>query len=271
MAMRNRGAALLRHAAIIISTGMGLQLANAVQVSAPISGQGTWLATLAGRDLDGNAANGFEAYYDSDLNITWLADANYAASHGTSRDGRLTWDSAVSWVNALSVSGVSGWRLPRMLDTGLPGCNRSNNGTDCGYNVQTKSSGIVYSELAHLYLNILGNTGQYGPGGVLLSNYGLRNSGPFNNLTKVNGASIFWFGQQDQADQRRAWVFDMIRGSQDVAAKTGLSTANQFYAWAVHDGDVGQASAVPEPEAILLALAGLAVVIRKKGAIAYWK
>ena len=45
-----------------------------------ISGQGTWETTLQGRDLDGNAAT-FEAYYDAELNITWLADANLAASN----------------------------------------------------------------------------------------------------------------------------------------------------------------------------------------------
>lgn len=39
-----------------------------------ISGQGTWETTLQGRDLDGNL-NTFKAYYDTVLNITWLADA----------------------------------------------------------------------------------------------------------------------------------------------------------------------------------------------------
>lgn len=42
-----------------------------------VSGQGTWESTLQGRDLDGNLAT-FEAYYDTVLGITWLADANYA-------------------------------------------------------------------------------------------------------------------------------------------------------------------------------------------------
>jgi hypothetical protein len=34
-------------------------------------------AGLIGRDLDTNTA-GFEAYYDDILDITWLADSNYA-------------------------------------------------------------------------------------------------------------------------------------------------------------------------------------------------
>jgi hypothetical protein len=47
--------------------------------AASISGQGTWESTLQGRDLDGNLTT-FEAYYDTALNITWLADANYAGT-----------------------------------------------------------------------------------------------------------------------------------------------------------------------------------------------
>jgi hypothetical protein len=47
--------------------------------AAAVSGQGTWETTLQGRDLDGNPAT-FEAYYDTDLNITWLANANIAGN-----------------------------------------------------------------------------------------------------------------------------------------------------------------------------------------------
>jgi hypothetical protein len=35
---------------------------------------GTWQSTLDARDLDGNLANGPEAYYDSALNITWMGN-----------------------------------------------------------------------------------------------------------------------------------------------------------------------------------------------------
>ena len=40
-----------------------------------VTGQGTWETTLQARDLDGNLSTA-EAYYDTDLDITWLADAN---------------------------------------------------------------------------------------------------------------------------------------------------------------------------------------------------
>lgn len=42
--------------------------------SVGIPGQGTWETTLQARDFDGNM-NTVEAYYDTVLNITWLADA----------------------------------------------------------------------------------------------------------------------------------------------------------------------------------------------------
>src|SRR3989344_1507399 len=74
--------------------------------AAAVSGQGTWETTLQGRDLDGNLST-FEAYYDTALNITWLADANYA---GTTMD----WTTANAWVAALNPYGscITGWRLP---------------------------------------------------------------------------------------------------------------------------------------------------------------
>jgi len=79
---------------------MGIGIARAVSVS----GQGVWESTLEGRDLDGNAAT-FEAYYDTVLDITWLADANAAGT-------LMNWVDAKAWVSNLNVSGITGWRLP---------------------------------------------------------------------------------------------------------------------------------------------------------------
>ncbi len=73
--------------------------------AAAISGQGTWETTLLGRDLDGNDAT-FEAYYDTVLDITWLADANYAQTSGYDADGMMDY--------RLASLGFSNWRLPRI-------------------------------------------------------------------------------------------------------------------------------------------------------------
>ena len=62
-------------------------------IGAALFAAGAAQASLQGRDVDGNAANGFEAYYDNVLGITWLADANHAYSSGQAAGsfGAMTW------------------------------------------------------------------------------------------------------------------------------------------------------------------------------------
>ena len=81
--------------------------------AATILGQGTWETTLQPRDLNG--AGVADAFYDTILDITWLRDANL--------NGQQSWADATSWASALTIGGVSGWRLPAMVDTGAPGCD----------------------------------------------------------------------------------------------------------------------------------------------------
>ena len=40
--------------------------------------------------------------YDTDLNVTWLADANYAQTRGFDADGRMIWTTATTWATNLS-------------------------------------------------------------------------------------------------------------------------------------------------------------------------
>lgn len=47
---------------------------------------------------------GGQAYYDTELNITWLANANM--------NGVGNWGNQDTWVSSLIIGGVSGWRLP---------------------------------------------------------------------------------------------------------------------------------------------------------------
>ena len=125
----------------------GLAAVPAVAVGVP--GMGTWETTLQARGLDGNGAT--DAFYATELDITWLRDANV--------NGPLDRDTARAWAGNLAVGGVTGWRLPTMIDTGLPGCDYAYVGTDCGYNVQTREGSTVYSELAHQWYVTLGNPG----------------------------------------------------------------------------------------------------------------
>ena len=58
-------------------------------------------AALQARDLNGDTVT--DAFYDTDLNITWLRDANV--------NGPMHWDTAVSWADTYSFGGYTDWRL----------------------------------------------------------------------------------------------------------------------------------------------------------------
>lgn len=209
-------------------------------------------ASLIGRDITGNAVASGSAsevfLYDTVLNVTWLRDAN--------ANGPMTWDAANTWASGLNVGGYTGWRLPTMIDTGAPGCNFAYSGTDCGYNVQTKSGGIVYSEMASLYYDTLGNKGFYNTSGAEQSGYGLVNKGDFLNMQ----STLYWSGLEYAPNPSLAWNFNTFDGSQDRNGKPG-----SLYALAVRPGDV--VAAVPEPETyamMLLGLSALVVAVRRR-------
>lgn len=136
-----------------------------------------------------------------------------------------------------------------MIDTGAPGCDFSNaGGTDCGFNVQTKSGATIYSEMAHLFYVTLGNKAYCTPGdptcAVEQPGWGLTNTGNFFYLP----ASNYWSNLTDPSSDG-SWAFAMNNGWQGPIGSLALS-----YALFVHPGDVG---AVPELGTYALMLAGL--------------
>jgi hypothetical protein len=250
---------------LISSLGV-LTLVSAAQAGA-ITGQGTWENTLKARDINGNAValNSASAafFYDTTLNITWLANMGY---DGT----RVSWYSAMNWANNLIAGGFSDWRLPTIIDSGTAGCNFSyDGGTDCGYNVQTKSGSTVYSELAHLYYVTLGNLGQCAPGGntpytcELQSGWGLSNTAYFQSMQ----FKYYWSGTEYLSPgSGLAWYFDSVRGEQDVT-----SVNEVLYVVAVRSGDVlrDAGATVPEPQSLglaLSALVGMVLAVRRRRA-----
>lgn len=82
--------------------------------AAGVIGQWTWETTLQARDLDGNPST-IEAYCDTTLGITWLADANFAQASGFDptgawlRRGRLVGvDTRDPWGEWFAVAGRTG-------------------------------------------------------------------------------------------------------------------------------------------------------------------
>lgn len=224
-------------------------------------------AALVGRDLDGNLST-FEAYYDTVLNITWLANANAGAGSSyddgsSTSDGRMTWSNATSWAASLNPygSGITGWRLPA---TGpLNGSTYNyvfsyNGSTDYGYNQSapgTTYAGSTGSEMAHLFFNTLGNLAYCHPTSSTplscvgpQSGWGLTNTGPFSNLQSI----YYWSGTVYAPDPSSAWYFNFSNGTQRYAFQ-----GNEFRAWAVHSGPVGAPAPVPLPAAAWLLGSGL--------------
>lgn len=227
--------------------------------AAPVPGQGTWETSLLARDWAGNGA-GIDAYYDPVLDITWLADANFAKSSGFNVSGLFNFDDAQTWAASLELFGSADWRLPTLAPvSGGAAFNLafSNNGsTDQGY-ARTGIGWGTRSELGYMFYVHLGNRGlctpdDASPGAcVAQAGDGLTNTGAFENL----GGAGYWtnVGSIDT----RAWSFMVENGLQDEATRRlGLR------AWAVHDGDVIglSSSAVPEPATLGLALAALAAL-----------
>jgi len=184
-----------------------------------------------------NIGNGL--IYDAALNVTWLQDANYARTSAFDADGLMSWVDANAWADSLDYKGITGWRLPTMVDTGASGCDFSNSDTDCGYNVQTVDgiSGTVYSEMAYMFHKNLGNLSLNDTSGNPQSGYGVSNMGEFFNLENDK----YWSAvKYTPAPLSLAWLFRFGDGRQEQD-----SQSREFYAWAVHDGDISASVSVP--------------------------
>ncbi len=227
---------------IAVATAMGVALLG-ITPSA--------LAELQGRDLDGNPLT-YEAYYDDVLNVTWLADANFARTSGFDADGRMDWPTALAWVADLEYHGLRGWRLPKLLPsngTSFTTAFSNNGSTDYGYGSRGEGS-----ELGHLYYTTLGNKGRCTPDDakpytcIEPPDWGLRNAGPFANLAGVAG---HWTSAESMCPcgSLKTWLLDMMSGQQYQMLK-----GNLFAVWPVMDGDVG-----PERNIVRLTLKSAAV------------
>ncbi len=222
-----------------ITLGKHMKLGYApLAVACALMMAGSAHAALEARSLDANLST-IEAYYDTTLNITWLSDTNAGAGSSfddgvSSIDGAFTWGSASAWAASLTTGGVTGWRLPA-----TPIFDSNCSIQDPSF---TGLFGCTGSEMVHLF----------GVDGISVAT-------PAGFLS-LNGDYNRWSADgftesQSQIPFKFAFVFS--------TGATGISTLDGNFehgAWAVHDGDIGTAAAVPEPGTCALMLAGLSAI-----------
>ena len=208
-------------------------------------------AALVGRLAATEGGSDYQAYYDTEADLTWLANANYAFTSGYINTISTTYgDGTMDWVTGLSVGGVGDWRLPETIDVNNDGHTYTNyyQGVDAGYNITT------HSEMSNLYFNVLGNDAWRDVNGnqtdcATQNNNCLTSTGPFSNIQSTD----YWSSTEFATNADEAWKFSMNIGDQ----VGNNSKSFGYYAWAVHDGDVAELSSVPIPSAVWLFGSGL--------------
>ncbi len=140
-------------------------------------------AALVGRLAASPGGTDYQAYYDEDADLTWLADANAA--------GAMNWVDANNWAANLDIDGVTGWRLPTTLNPDAS-CSTPSNST--GFN-------CTGSEMGHLS-NVVGISA-----GI---------PGQFSNVLSAD----YWSATEFAPNPNSAWSFNMGFGVQNAFNKS---------------------------------------------------
>ena len=198
-----------------------------------------WFLLAAGCASSAQAAlqerlNG-AAVYDSDLNVTWLTNANLPQTNtfniiAIAPSGAMTWNTAQSYIvamNAANYLGFSTWRLPTTLQPD-PNCTNQDVGNHVSYGF-----GCTGSEMGHLFYNELGGSVNTPISGVHTANYNF-----FRNLQD----GTYWSDTTNSLDSSSAWVLQFQNGSQQTAPKP----TSTFFVLAVISGDVASPKVLPQ-------------------------
>lgn len=180
--------------------------------------------------------------YDTDLNVTWLADANYARTSGYDADGLMDRLSARAWADSLIYGGYDDWRLPATPQPD-PTCSSQMDSVSFGSN-------CTGSEMGHLFYRELG-----GAAGSSIQ----ASSDPDGSLFVNLFPEYYWSATTYAPGPNYSWDFGFGDGLQRAG------NVSHAYAMAVRSGDVSVPSRaeVPEPGTWVLlvsALAGVAVL-----------
>ncbi|MCB2008971.1 MAG: hypothetical protein KDH93_28435 [Rhodoferax sp.] len=205
---------------------------------------------------------GGAAVFDTELDLTWIVDPHLAAVENFGVAGitaipvpslpgihtaTMSWDTAMSWLDAMNAHGGSGylgvnsWRLPATLQ---PDASCSNITPTLSGIVLAAGTGCVGSEMGYL------RTVE----GISLTS--VPNTPPFTNL----GGIGFWSGTELPVAAAENAAFTYVfngNGVQGVADKSA-----GYGAWAVAQGDV--LSPVPAPAAVWMFGAGLCALLARR-------
>lgn len=196
------------------------------------------------------------AVYDTDINVTWLADANLAASRtfGVQEvGGIMDQGTAREWIAAMNAAdylGVSDWRGPGALPAVARCVPDAFWGEVC-----------IAAEMQHMYYDNLGGTGTHlnlETGIGLIGDSKTGTQGPFYNI-----ASSYLIEVPAQGDSGIAVIslaFGGFTEPEDGNVRSHL--------WALTSGD--PFGAVSEPSLLALIVAGLlGCVSRRKSTKRY--
>ncbi len=190
-------------------------------------------AALVGRLPATPGGSDFQAYYDTDANITWLADANVG--------GIMTHYDAGEWARNLNVSGVTGWRLPSIGLLPDPTCSVQTSDGSAGIN-------CTGNDLGNLFYNVLGGVADTPISTTHNANYDL-----FSNIGSGRGYWLDFGGINGVAAYQFAFDDENRSGGQGT-----INDDFENYVWANHEGDV---SPVPVPASVWLFSSGLMCMI----------
>lgn len=187
-----------------------------------------------------------QAVYDTDINVTWLANANLAATNtfGVSdidSQGYMNWYKAQSWIEAMNQAnylGFNDWRLPNTSD-------------ECSVTTFICEK----NEMSHLRNNEI--ISSYSPHIDFIT---ATKVGAFTNIqdditAPRNHAYLpsYWTNTSVSTNQSLAYDYVIYNDHQHAY----LKIAHWSHVWAVRTGDV---AAVPIPTPVGLLMSGIVLL-----------